>query len=219
MHLTRNNFNFELLDGATIVGKYGIPQIKPSTSIPTKLVPFDKALRENEPGNKFIHFFINDYQFDRIWNMPNKYIKILKRFAGVLAPDFSMFNNMPNATNIYAHYKKQTLAHFYQKAGIDVIPVFGACGKNSYEWCFDGMPNNSVIALSTVGVDKKLFLDAFEQMLKHLNPTFVLVYGRIFEEMNKPGIKEKLIKYETRIDNLRKIKKRSKLSNGNEQKL
>lgn len=215
MHKTRNNFNYELLDGAILVGKYGIPQLKAINIIPEHLVPFDKALQEKEPNNKFVHFFINDFQFDRIWNKPNKYIKVLKRFAGVLAPDFSMFKNMPNATNIYAHYKKQTLSHFYSYNGIKVIPTFGACGEDSFNWCFDGMPNNSIIAVSTVGVNKEMFINAFKEMVKRLQPTYILVYGNIFEEMELPGIKEKLIKYETRIDYLRKIKKRSKILNGN----
>ena len=35
-------------------------QLKAINIIPEHLVPFDKALQEKEPNNKFVHFFIND---------------------------------------------------------------------------------------------------------------------------------------------------------------
>lgn len=45
-----------------------------------------------------IHFFIDDYQFQRVWNQPDRYIAPLKRFQCVLTPDFSTYMDMPEAT-------------------------------------------------------------------------------------------------------------------------
>lgn len=206
MRKVRDSFKFNLIVGATLVGKYGIPYLPASYEIPNEVIPFDKALAEPNKTNKFVHFYINDFQFDRIWNKPNKYLKVLQQFAGVISPDFSMFLNVPNAHNIYAHYKKQALSHFYASNGIKVIPSFGTSGRTSYEWCFDGLPTNSVIAVCTVGVEKEIFIDSMKELDKRLQPAAILVYGKVFEEMNEI-FKERIVKYESRVEQLQKLKK------------
>lgn len=206
MHSNRNSFKFDLLEGSVLEGKFDIPKIKATNIIPEEIIPFDKALQEKNPENKYVHFYINDFQFDRIWNKPNKYLKILKKFAGVISPDFSMFIDMPNITNIFAHYKRMLLSHFYQENGITVIPSFSSAGEKSYEWCFDGLPKNSVIFVSSVGVDKFTFIQAVYEMNKKLKPTKILLYGPLFKELNEE-IQNKIIKFESRIEKLRKLKK------------
>lgn len=210
MRTTRNSFNFELLEGATFEGKFDIPIILGTQIIPDKIIPFDKALQEKKPEDKFVHFYINDFQFDRIWNKPNKYIKILKKFAGVISPDFSMFIDMPNTTNIFAHYKRMVLSHFYQQNGITVIPSFSSAGEKSYEWCFDGLPKNSVIFVSSVGVEKIPFIESIYLMNKKLQPSKILMYGKVFNEFNQE-IKNKIVKYESRVEQLQKINKGVKM--------
>ncbi|MEI8083290.1 MAG: DUF4417 domain-containing protein, partial [Actinomycetes bacterium] len=34
-------------------------------------------------------FYEDDYRFNRLWNDPERYIRRLARFAGVVSPDFS----------------------------------------------------------------------------------------------------------------------------------
>lgn len=218
MHQTRDNFKFDLIENSILQGKYGIPLIKPCEIVPGEIIPFDKALKEKHPENKFIHFYINDFFFDRIWSMPYKYINLFKKFAGVISPDFSMFLNAPNAFNIFQHYKKQTLSHFWQMHGINVISSFGAAGVASYEWCFDGLPYNSIIAISTIGVDKNPFLDAVKELFKRLSPKLLLVYGKNFPEL-EDLFGKKIIRFESRTEQLRKNLKRSKINSGNIKKL
>ncbi len=214
MHNVRDNYKFNLLNNAILVGEFNVPELEACNIIPKILIPFDKALKEKNTQDKFIHFYINDFQFDRVWNLPNNYIKLFKRYAGVIAPDFSMFVNVPKAFNIYQHYKKQCLAHYWQSLGINVIPSFGCVGVKSYSWCFDGLPNNSTIAISTVGVEKEIFLESIKELNKRLNPTTILVYGNNYPEL-EINYGKKIIRYESRTEHLHKIKKRSKMSNGN----
>lgn len=206
MRKVRDNFKFDLIVGATLVGKYGIPYLPASYEVPQEVILFDKALQEPNKSNKFVHFYISDFQFERIWNKPKKYLKVLKQFAGVIAPDFSMFLNAPNAHNIFAHYKKQALAYFYASNGIKVVPSFGTSGAASYEWCFDGLPTHSVIAVCTVGVEKNVFIDSMKELNKRLQPELVLVYGKVFDEM-QTIFQDKIVKYESRVEQLQKIKK------------
>ena len=43
----------------------GYPLVKSTATIPSSLLPFDKAIRSLK-YESFVHFFIEDYQFERI---------------------------------------------------------------------------------------------------------------------------------------------------------
>ena len=92
--------NFENLDKCIFpgVGKYDIPKIEPVMAYPCgDFVPMNYAMTEHHPKSKIVHCFVDDYQFVRYWNAPDKYIPKLSKFAAVCAPDFSMYTDMPLA--------------------------------------------------------------------------------------------------------------------------
>lgn len=91
-----------------------------------KILPFNYA-KSSKDKDIFVHFYIQDYQFNRIWNRPQKYIDMLKKFKGIVMPDFSYFTDMPVVLQKYAHYKNLWFARMCQLQGITVIPsiVFG----------------------------------------------------------------------------------------------
>lgn len=70
-------------------GKYDIPQLTGSkiTDFP-ELIGFNYAKTTKNRQNKGVHFFLDDYQFLRLWNNPTAYLDILKGFRCVLTPDF-----------------------------------------------------------------------------------------------------------------------------------
>ena len=52
----------------------------------------------------------------------------------------------------------------------------------SFEWCFDGVPHNSMIAVSSVGTQvdkeaKRLFEIGYNKMLEVLEPASIYFYG------------------------------------------
>ena len=72
--------------------------------------------------------------------------------------------------------------------GLEVIPTVSWSLASSYDFCFLGLPERSVLAISTVGTHKDRsakapFLAGFEEMLKRLNPSAVLCYGKPYVEM------------------------------------
>ena len=114
--------NFENLDKAIYpgAGKYDIPEIDPETDIPIhklEWIPFNYAKSCKNPQGKGIHFYVDDYQFVRLWNEPNKYIPLLQRFDAVCTPDFSQYTDMPAAMRIYNHYRKHWLGAYWQMHG------------------------------------------------------------------------------------------------------
>lgn len=182
--------NFENLDKFVFpgVGKYNIPEISPVTEYPKgEFIPVKYAMTEKHPERKNVHFFVDDYQFNRFWNSPDRYIPIISRFNAVLSPDFSMYTDMPIAMQIYNSYRKHWLAAYWQLHGITVYPTISWSTPDSYDWCFDGEPVGGIVAVSSVGTQKnkeskRLFLKGYEEMMKRLNPTFVIFCGKVPEE-------------------------------------
>ena len=182
--------NFENLDKFTFpgVGKYGIPQIEPVKAYPVgEFIPMNYAKSCKNPDGKILHSFVDDYQFTRFWNIPDRYIPMLSRFAAVCAPDFSTYTDMPLAMQIYNHYRKHWLAAYWQKNGIIVIPTVCWSDESSFEWCFDGEPAQSVVAVSSVGTQRRAdtkaaFLKGYDAMMERLQPETILFWGQIPKE-------------------------------------
>lgn len=182
--------NFENLDKFSFsgVGKYEIPQIDPETKYPGgEFVGMNYAMTEKFPESKIMHCFVDDYQFIRYWNNPDKYLPVLSKFSAVCSPDFSTYTDMPLAMQIYNHYRKHWLAAYWQLNGITVYPTISWSDESSYEWCFDGEPVGGVVAVSSVGTQKnkeskRLFLLGYEEMMKRLDPAWVIFYGIVPEE-------------------------------------
>lgn len=182
--------NFENLDRFCFsgIGKYDIPQIEPVTTYPIgEFIPMNYANTAKNPADKIVHYFVDDYQFARYWNRPDDYINKLSQFAAVCSPDFSLYTDMPVAMQIYNHYRKHWLAAYWQFHGLTVYPTIAWSTPDSYEWCFDGEPVGGIVAVSSVGTQqnkesRQLFLLGYKEMMKRLNPSWVIFYGKVPEE-------------------------------------
>lgn len=170
------------------VGKYNIPIIKPVTidNMP-ELISFNYAKSAKDKADKGIHFFVDDYQFLRLWKNPSQYINLLKQFLLLFTPDFSLYTDFPVAMQIYNHYRKHWLGAYWQSQGITVIPTIGWSDSKSYDWCFDGEPVGGTVAVSSIGTQnnkqaKQLFIDGYNQMIKKLNPETIIFYGNVPDE-------------------------------------
>lgn len=181
---------------------WDIPHIKPIHEyINSEWMPFNT---KNERKGKSVHFYMYDYMFERVWNTPNKYLKILKEFDYVASPDFSMYIGMPKALQIYNHYRNMWLGRYWQDMDINVIANVGWSDKESFDWCFDGLPTNSVIAISSVGTQsdtksKDCFLMGFEETLKRVQPSTILWHGVVPIEITFKNI----IKINSFVDKFR----------------
>ena len=133
-----------------------------------------------------IHFFLGDYLFERTWSKLIQTAEFLEQYKLVLSPDFSLYTDMPKALQLFNHYKKMYISKFWQDMGIKVVPVACWSDELSFEFCFEGMPKNSLIAISSVGVMKnKENRHAFElgyaKMIEMLEPKQILWYGKEHE--------------------------------------
>lgn len=177
--------------------KWNIPEIKGVEELDESIEfigfnyakTFDKANKTNFG----IHFFLDDYQFNRLWNNPDKYIDMLKRFKCLLSPDFSMYTDYPKAMQLWKHYQKHWVGAYLERKGIKIIPTIGWSDHESYKWCFEGEPKNSIVAISSIGTQryeesKRLFLDGYAEMKRKLKPRKVLFWGNIPKELTNEKI-------------------------------
>ena len=170
------------------VGEYDIPTIEPvEFSGNTKFIPFNYAASCKKREDKSIHFFVDDYQFTRLWNDPDRYMPMLREYQYVLTPDFSVYTDFPKVLQIYNHYRKHWIGAYMQMHGINVIPTIAWSTPDSYEWCFDGEPTHGTVAISSVGtqkdkIAKELFLKGYKEMIRRLEPESIIFYGNVPEE-------------------------------------
>lgn len=169
------------------VGKFDIPAIKADDVVYSDFIGFNYAKTYKTPKDKAVHFFLDDYQFARLWNKPNDYINILSQFSCVLSPDFSLYADFPVAMQIYNHYRKHWLAAYWQYLGIKVIPTICWSDKKSFDWCFDGEPVGGTVAVSSVGTQnskaaKAAFMLGYDAMLERLAPEKIIFYGNVPDE-------------------------------------
>lgn len=175
------------------VGEYHIPQIKPVTELYVKdwigfnFVSTTKKQRETTG----VHFYIDDYQFERVWNAPWRYSKTFKEFGAVMSPDFSTYLDFPKAVRIFNHYRKHWCGAYWQEMGAIVIPTIEWGLPEDDDWCFDGEPEGGIVAVSNVGImrDKELrtnYMRGYKEMLIRLQPKEVLMFGHIFDDYPGP---------------------------------
>lgn len=173
-----------------VEGEFEIPFIKPTEYVPAEYIAFNEAgTMHHKREEKGIHFFIHDYKFECLWNNRDKYADMLRQYKTVLTPDFSPYCDWPVMVQRWNHYRKHLLGSWMQDIGCTVYPTITWSDKRSLEWCFEGEPYKSTVAVSSVGMmkrkeDKELFMNGWNRMMDILEPETILFYGNIPEECN-----------------------------------
>lgn len=189
-------FRSFLVRNATYDGSLEMPCIKSTDAIPNKLTVFSKAIRSKD-FNSFVHFFEDDVQFERIWNAPNKYLPILRKFDGVITPDFSLYRDMLLVMQEWNTYRNRAIGHWLQENGITVIPNIRFSDERSYAFCCDGISKGGTIAVGAhgcikVNIERIYFEKGLNEIIKKLEPKRIIVYGAahdyIFDDYIKSGI-------------------------------
>ena len=115
-------FHAYLVENADYNGYIELPVIRTSNLIPNRVVTFSKAMSKAwRDFDCWVMFYEHDVKFERLWNNPDKYLKKLKRFNGVLSPDFSLYRNMPLVMQMWNTYRGRALASWLQSNGAEVI--------------------------------------------------------------------------------------------------
>ena len=208
----KDMWNAYLLDGAEWTAQEN-PVVKTTATLPpTNVVSYrtakeiDKSKRRSEPDyktNAFIHFYLDDDQFDcktsGIWAKPEKLFKIASHFAGVIGPDFSIYADFPKPQRNFQIYGMRTMEYACSKRDIPVIVNARWGSPETWNITIDEFPENSMLAIGTVGSRLKYlenqycFEAGLERLLNTKTPHTLVVIGSAnhpcFEKARKHGIK------------------------------
>ena len=178
---TDEAYNLPYIDIDRTEGFYQMPIIEGEAHSPEGLVGFNYALNKGDK-TMGVHFYVDDYQFERIWNDPYKYIDVLKEFDCVLTPDFSLYMDMPISMKIWNVFRSRLIGQIMQDEGLTVIPTVSWAEEATFDFCFDGLPENSVLSISTIGVKRdkgafEIWKAGVTELLKRKKPSLLLIYG------------------------------------------
>jgi len=164
-------------------------------TVPKLLVSFDHARTAVTHSGAFVHFYIDDYQFQRVWLNPQNYLDLFRQFEGVLGTDFSQYSNMPYPTRMNNAYKNRLIGRFLQDEGINYIHNVTWSKPDSYEYSFSGIPQQSIIAINCTSIlrcdySKYLWRKGYDEAIRRLDPLKIIRYGT-----KMPGEKEEISIY------------------------
>lgn len=150
---------------------------------------YQKEMRNNPDfkDSRFVHFYIDDQKFDGektgIWYQPWKAMKMLNHFKGIITPDFSTNCDFPYPLKIWNTYRMRAFGCWSRKQGLEVINNVRWGTEETWDYCFDGIPKGSIVSVGTVAsglqrvANRNLFSRGFEQMIKVIEPSTVIIYG------------------------------------------
>ena len=129
----RNEFEAE--------GRWGFPIIKKQEIVldNMELISYSDICSKDEKNlDKGVHFFVDDYRFDSLYDKPNRSLETLKKYKFVLTPDYSLYAEMNPWRQIESVGKARWIGAMWQSEGMIVIPTVSWGLPRSFEFCFDG---------------------------------------------------------------------------------
>ena len=118
----------------------------------------------------------------------------------LFAPDFSLFvgDDRYQQVNKQDIYRSRFIAAYWQQCGYQVIPTASWGDANSFKYCFEGLPENSVIAVCGIGhnqdkAHKALWNVAVSRLIEEKKPTVLVIYGGKEDDYLQLPVKVKYI--------------------------
>lgn len=139
----------------------------------------------DENKQKGVHFYIDDYRMEGLYYNPTKSLHRLTQYKFLISPDYSLYKDMPKAVQLFNVFRSRWCGAFWQSKGITVVPNVGWGDASTFDYCFDGIEEGSVVAVGTIGCKKSklAFMRGYNEMLKRIKPSAVICFGSPFAEM------------------------------------
>lgn len=135
--------------------------------------------------HKGVHFFVDDYRFESVYNTPERSLPKLGQYRFVLTPQFSCYSEMDMWRQIESIGKSRWCGAYWQSKGMTVVPSLCWSLYPSFDFCFDGIEKGSIVAVGTIGCrhSKASFMHGYNYMLQKINPEAIICFGKPFPEM------------------------------------
>ncbi len=166
----------------------GTPIIYPTSYVPENIINFVERKKVKDPQNYCVEMFVDDRRFSTIWRSFDKLLPELLKFQGTCGPDFSNYLDLPTQISDALNILGKLLTAKLQRKGVNVIPTVSWRDPQSYSQSFDGIPHNSVLAISNNGVlgnalYRHYFIEGVHALIEMLTPTTLLIIGNEMDEL------------------------------------
>jgi len=193
-------FNEFLVSNAIYTESIEIPRLAPTFDIPYSVISFRKAMAKSgrRDYGSWVHFYLHDWEFESIWRHAKRYLNRLKKYQGVILPDFSVFRDMPYVMQQWNIYRSRAIGNWLQHNGVRIIPNIRYADSRTYPVSCLGIEEGCVIAFGSLGniknkKNREFFLAGFDYAVKKLRPSAVIIYGsapdRYFGKYKDAGLK------------------------------
>ena len=183
-----DSFRWKRLEGIRSTLDYDMPIVEAVTDVkPRNFVSFNNAKYCKDKANSWYHFYIHDVHFERFWKNPNKYLSMLAKFEGGISTDYSMYLDMPWPQQVYNSWRNKCMTCLLQRQGKPVIPNVGWSDEKSYDWAFSGIPEHSILSITTQGclkdrICKQSLFNGLHELIRRKHPIKIIVYGNFHDE-------------------------------------
>lgn len=206
---TRSSVNWETQPGKFDVlnlrqvfesaSAWQIPDIRPSSFVPANLAAWNMPRHREYAAvsGGSLHFFLDDYRFENVWSSPERLLPRVTAVGAALTPDFSIWRDMPRPAQLWNVYRSRWCGAYWQSHGVEVIPTACWATPDTFEFCFDGIPTGSTVAISSMGIraseiDRSLFRQGVKELISRTQPQLILAYGRLryCDDIDLPEVRE-----------------------------
>lgn len=102
-----------------------------------------------------------------------------------------MYLEMHPVMQLYNTFRNRWCGAYFASKGIRVIPTVSWGNENTFDFCFEGIPKGSTVAISTYMArahgshadQKDFFMKGYREMLRRIEPARVICYSEPFPEM------------------------------------
>ena len=174
-------------------GKWGIPLVRKQRidlSNVGLIACSNTTFPDNENFDLGVHFFVDDFRFDDIYEHPEKTVQKFKQYRFCCTPDCSVYAEMPPWRQLESVAHSRWIGAYWQEHGLLVVPTISWDAYPSYEFCFDGVEEGCVVAVATYACrqNRAGFLRGYAAMMERIRPEKVICYGEPFPGMAGPVI-------------------------------
>ena len=176
--------NMHLTEGIEFTSDNQFAQLQPYNGSTNFDVIAYSDRKKHTGKNQALHFFENDYVFrEAVWNRLEQTTHSISKYDFVFTPDFSLWVDLnTNFFNKESIFKTRFIGAYWQHCGFNVIPTVSWGNIDSFKYCLEGLPTNSILAISGMGhrksvAAKKLWEYALRKIEEQKKPTMLLIYG------------------------------------------
>ena len=166
----------------TLTDRFQQPIISPYLGNPPHQICAVRRIGANERKLYGGHFYNDDTRIESYWNKLPKYVNLFSQFSIIIGIDLSCTEDLPEEAKRWNCFRNKLFTAYLQNKGVKVIPNVCWWDGADFEYCLDGFPRQSVIAINSTGLrrnehSKQIWIDGYQKVIEKLKPTAIVRYG------------------------------------------